>query len=168
MGFLDASLALGVGQDPEALPPMRGTNIVRSQLTPFRVVPQRGQVPENSTKPPNSEHWRVLHERESWSYLANDASELRPQAASLSVDACSFAGCADVLAGEPAADDVNVSSPWVAVEGLHVIPDREAWQVPVSLPGEQDGSAVGINLNSADGAPAKEDSSQDAASCSCK
>jgi len=36
------------------------------------------------------------------------------------------------------------------------------------LSGEQDAAGVGINLNSADGAPSKQLPSQDAASCPCK
>jgi hypothetical protein len=84
------------------------------------------------------------------------------------VDACATSSAADVLARESAADDVDVASPLLAVEGAHVVPDGEPWQETVSLSGEQDVPAVGIKLNSADGAPSKEAASQDASSCPCK
>jgi len=101
-------------------------------------------------------------------YIANDPGHLGPQSASLSVEAVSFSGNADVLAGEPSADNVNVSAPWFPVEGSHVIPHRELWEHPVSLPGKQHAPWIGSKLNSADGAPSKQVGSQDASSCPCK
>jgi hypothetical protein len=38
----------------------------------------------------------------------------------------------------------------------------------VALPGEQYRTAIGVKFDSADGAPAKEEPSQDASSCPCK
>jgi hypothetical protein len=140
--------------------------MVRAQHTPLRIETQRGQVPENSTEPPNSEHWGVLHEDVTGSYLANDTSEFRPESGLLPVDAGAFAGAGDVLAGEAAGDDVDVAAPLVPVEGPDVVPDGELGQASVALSGEEYVSSVGINLNSADGAPSKEEPSQDAASAS--
>jgi hypothetical protein len=139
-----------------------------SQHSPATIVPQRGQVPENSSEPPRSESWGVLHEDVSRSNLANDPSHLRPQSASLAVEPCTFPCDADILAGKSTGDDVDVSAPPEAVEGSHVIPDREAVEQSVTLAGEQHTATVGIKLNSADGAPAKPDPCQDASSCPCK
>jgi hypothetical protein len=75
---------------------------------------------------------------------------------------------ADVLAGESATDDIDVAAPRVSVEGLNIVPDWEGFKAPVALSGEEDASGVGINLNSADGAPSKELSTQDASSCPSK
>jgi len=72
------------------------------------------------------------------------------------------------LAGESSADNIDVSAPLSAVETAHVIPDWERLKDSIALPGKQDASAVGIKLNSADGAPSKQLPSQDAASCPCK
>ena len=63
---------------------------------------------------------------------------------------------------------MHSSCPGLAVEGSHVIPHREPWQQAVALAGKQHASGVGINFNSAHGAPSKEVPSQDAASCACK
>jgi hypothetical protein len=64
--------------DPDSLPPMRSANVGRSQDSPLRIVPERGQFSENDVEASTSESWRVFHERESRSNLANDASHLPP------------------------------------------------------------------------------------------
>jgi hypothetical protein len=74
----------------------------------------------------------------------------------------------DVQTGEAAADDIDVPSPGLAIKGGDVIPDGEGLEQPVPLPGEQHAAAVGINLDSAHGAPSKQAPSQDAAARSCK
>lgn len=141
---------------------MRSTGVVRSHNPPFTTHPQRGKVAEYSVKPPRSEHWAVLHEREPGLYLANDPGHFGPQSASLSVKSVTLSGDADVLAGETSANDVNVSPPWVAVEGSDVIPHGEGWEHSVPLPCKHDRPWKGSKLNSADGAPSKQVSSQDA------
>ncbi len=84
---------------------------------PFRIEPERGQVPENSTKPrPGSvggsskEICDVLHEEEPRSKLDSKAGDFRPKAGSPTVKASALSGGADVLAREPSADDVNGNS----------------------------------------------------------
>jgi predicted glycoside hydrolase/deacetylase ChbG (UPF0249 family) len=72
------------------------------------------------------------------------------------------------LAREPAADDVDVPAPRAPVEGSNVIPYGEAIEHAVALSGEQHGAGVGIKLDSANGAPSKQEPSQDAASGPCK
>jgi hypothetical protein len=141
---------------------MRSTGVVRSHNSPDRIIPQRGKVAEYSVKPPRSEHWAVLHEREPGLYLANDPGHFGPQSRSLSVKSVAFSGNADILAGEPSANNVNVSSPCLAVEGPYIVPHREWWQHSVPLPCKQDAPWVGSKLNSADAAPSKQVPSQDA------
>jgi hypothetical protein len=72
------------------------------------------------------------------------------------------------LAWESPADNIDIPAPLLAVEASHVIPDWERVKDSVALSRKQDASAVGINLNSADGAPSKQLSAQDASACSCK
>jgi hypothetical protein len=86
----------------------------------------------------------------------------------LAVNSLAPSGWADVGAGKPSTDDIDAPGPWSAVEGSDVVPDGECWQHPVTLAGEQHAARVGINLDSADGAPSKEAPAQDAASCPCK
>jgi len=61
---------------------------------------------------------------------------------------------------------IDMSAPGQSVECPHVIPDGEPPEHPVPLPGEQHAAAVGIKFDSADGAPTKEEPSQDASACS--
>jgi hypothetical protein len=134
----------------------------------LRIKPQRGQVPENGSKPPNSEHWGVFHEHESWSYFANDSCKLLPQSAALAFDPCSLAGATNVLAGESPTHDVNVSSPWGPIEGGNIVPDREAWKHPVTLALQQDFSWVRFNLDSTDAGMSAKDAAEDSSPCSSK
>src|SRR6185295_18017392 len=98
----------------------------------------------------------------------NDASEVSPEPAARSGDPDAAASGADVLAGKAATDGIDVPAPGLAVEGTDVVPYRERFKQPIPLPGEQHASAKGIKLDSADGAPAQQAPSQDAASRPCK
>jgi len=157
--------ARGVGQNPHSLSDLGSAGISRAQHSPFRIVPQRGQVSEYDSEPPRSEYWRVFHECESRSYLANNPSHLRPETRSCTVESFAFPGCADVLAGEPAGNDVNASAPWLAVEGAHIIPDGELGKVSVSLPGKEHSPRVVSKFDSADGTVPEDEVSEDAAAC---
>ena len=160
---IDASALVGVGHafpvsrdDPDPVTLVRCPGMVRSEHSPLRIEPHRGQVSENDSEPPRSEHWRVLHEDEPGSNLANDPRHLHPEAGSLSFDPRSLAGGADVLAWKPARYDVNSSSPWPSVKAAHVIPDGKRRQCSVVLPCCKYACGVGVALDGADGAPSKQ------------
>jgi hypothetical protein len=158
------------GNDPNPFTLVSCANIGSRKHSPSRIIPHRGQVSENDSKSPESESWAVFHKRKSRSYFANDASHLAPESGAFSVDAfavCSACGT-DVLTRESSRHNVNSASPDSAIERRNVIPDRECVEASIGLSCEQDASGVGINLNSADGAPSKQLPSQDAASCPCK
>jgi hypothetical protein len=75
------SLALshvGVGHNPYPVAFMRCTNGASWYAVPFRVIPERGQVPKNSLKPPVNESCDVFHDDEAWSYFANNSGVFRP------------------------------------------------------------------------------------------
>jgi hypothetical protein len=150
------SLAFGVGQNPYPLATVRRSDIVRSQHTPFRIEPQRGQVTEDSAKSANSEGWGVLHEHEARSYLANDAGKLSPKAASLAVDSRSCSGNADVLTGKAARNDINTASPRSSVKGANVVPNRERRETSIILSGEQSPSGIGVKFDGAHGSPSEQ------------
>lgn len=132
---------------------MRGANVPRSQHIPSRIKPERGQVTEDDSEPARSEHWGVLHEDVTGSNLANDASELAPEAGSLALDAGAAPRARDVLAGEPAADDVDEPAPGQPVEGADVVPDGERVEHAVALALSEHALAVGVEFDGADGAP---------------
>jgi len=71
---------VGVGHNPDPVSLVRSAGMVSAQHSPARIIPHLGQIPENNSKPPSSEHWRVLHENVARSYFANDAGHVLPQA----------------------------------------------------------------------------------------
>jgi hypothetical protein len=51
------AFAVGVGShEPESVALVRGANVVRSQHTPPRIIPQRGKVTEDSGKASSHKH----------------------------------------------------------------------------------------------------------------
>jgi hypothetical protein len=54
--------ASGVGNNEDSPASMRGTKGCCRDAIPFRIVPERGQVPENSSKSPNSERIDIFHD----------------------------------------------------------------------------------------------------------
>lgn len=139
-----------------------------AQHSPSRIIPQLGQVSENTSKPSRSEHWRVLHEDEARSNFTDDSGHLHPHPASLALDSGSLAGGADVLTGKPARNHVNNPPPRSSVKGANVIPNRERRENAFILPAAQNSSGVGFPLDSADGAPLKELSPEYAATSACE
>jgi hypothetical protein len=119
------------------------------------MIPDFGQVSENSSKSSRSEHWGVFHVCVAGSNLANDSVHFRPEAGAGAGDAGTFACGADVLTGEAACDDVDVASEGCAVEGADVVPDGEEGEVSEFLVVEEDGSGVGFDFASCDRSPAK-------------
>jgi hypothetical protein len=86
---------------------MWGANIGSSYALPFRVIPARGQVSQNSLHSPSKQSCDVFHDNVPRSKFANDSCVLTPESRAFAVDADSLAGVADVLAGESSTNDVN-------------------------------------------------------------
>lgn len=127
---------VGSRHDPDALANVGRAGVVRAEHSPARIEPQRGQISEHDVEPATGEKGGVLHEDVPGSNLANDSGHLHPEPAALSGDASSAPGCANVLAGEAPADEVDVPAPRSPVEGADVVPDGEAGEHAVSLAGE--------------------------------
>jgi hypothetical protein len=105
--------ASGVGNNPDALPAVRGTSLGKRYNVPLAIIPEAGQVPEKDTGPSpiiaRKEVGGVFHEDVSGSYFANETGKLCPEAGSLSGDPNARSTGGNVLAREPAADNVNWS-----------------------------------------------------------
>jgi hypothetical protein len=79
MRFADRqSRAVAVAHDPDSVTSVRGTNGASWYAVPFRIIPERGQVSENTAQAPSKQSCDVLHDRVLWSYLANNSGELAP------------------------------------------------------------------------------------------
>jgi hypothetical protein len=153
---------------PNAFSSVRCSGMDRSEHSPLRIVPHRGQVSEYNSKSPRSEYWAVLHERVSGSYLANDPRHVRPHPTAFPCDARSLSGCADILAREAARYHVNKSVPRSSVKGLNVIPYRERREKAFILSGGKYSSGVWLPFDGAYAFPSKEFASEDTASGPCE
>ncbi len=160
-----AEQARGVGKltdEPEPIAAVGRAGVTSSEHTPARIVPQRGQVPENDSEAAAGEEGAVFHEHESRSHLTDDPRHVPPEARTGAGDACPVAGAGDVLTGEAARQNVNTASPRSAVKGAHVIPDRERREAPVVLASHENACGVGVALDGTDGAPAEQVTAEDA------
>jgi len=142
---------------------MGGADIGSSQHSPPAVIPERGQVTEDSSESPSKEGWAVLHVDVAGSNFAHDARHVAPHSAAGAVDACALAGNADVLAREASRHHVNTASPRSAVKTAHVRPNRERSEGSIVLSLRQNLCGVGITFNCADGSPSEDVSPEDAA-----
>jgi hypothetical protein len=135
-------MALATIQIPVS--PVRGTNGGSRYAVPLRIKPERGQVSENSVKPPSKECCDVLHDDEAGSKLANQTGVFTPETRALAVNSGARPGDADVLAGEAPADGIDGNSvcrQTLGREGPHVVVTGDAGP----MLGE-DGAAIGLDL----------------------
>jgi hypothetical protein len=131
------SEALGVVQlrvrdDPYAVASVRGTNGASWYAVPFRIIPERGQGSENCIHPSRKQRADVLHDNETRSQFANKTGDFVEQAAPLAFKSCAKSCKADVLAWEPAADDIDgnsIGSKSFCGKGAHVVIAGDAWPV---------------------------------------
>jgi hypothetical protein len=158
-------------EDPHAIAFVWSSKLSRRETRPLRIEPECGKVSEHSAKTIGSEERRVFGEDERRLNLGDDPPVLAPESGFVPVDARFAARGADVLAGEPAGDDVDASAPGSPIEWAESSNDAEVELVDltadvivdldlgpraiVSASGEHS-AAVGIDLDSADGAPAED------------
>ena len=151
-------------ENPNPVSPVARADVSRSQHLPFRIIPERGKITEDSGKTSSNKHRTVFHERESRSNIADNSRKLAPQSATRAVDARAFSRHGDVLTGEAAADDVDAAAPRAPVERAHVFKDGERREEAVALPRHKDSAAERFDFDGAYGAPSQERSGENAAS----
>lgn len=95
------------GNNEETIPLVRGADGRSRHAIPPRIKPARGQIPEYGIHAPSEQRGNVFHDDVNGSKLANDAGEFGPQPGALAREPRFCAGERDVLAGEPAANDVD-------------------------------------------------------------
>lgn len=139
-------------QQEDSLPAVGRTHVGRSNTSPLDIEPQRGKVSENSSHcPVIQQTWDVLSAYVPGSNLPNDARHVGPQPGALAVDADSLAGHGEVLAREAANDDIHEATPWSAVEGSDVRPDRRRIQAFVFHARRKDAGRIQLPLDVAKG-----------------
>jgi len=133
-----SELFVGVGKYPNSVPTMPGAKVGSWKAMPFRIIPDLGQVSENSAKPcsrsvtgPTKDVCDVLQDRDAWSYLINQSDQLGIEAASSAFIQSNFGpGDANILAREPTRDDINgnsVASKSVGCEFSYVMIAGNLW-----------------------------------------
>lgn len=108
--------AVGVGSNGEdPVTEVRGADGCCRYAIPDRVVPERGQVPENFSPDgsvvDSKDVRHVLHEDVAGSKLANGSGHLAPQNGLGVVEPVAESGGAGSLAGEPAGEEINGPAP---------------------------------------------------------
>lgn len=123
---------LGVGHDPDAVASVACANVGSWYAVPFRIIPDRGQVSENSAQPSTKQCCDVLHDKELWSKFASKPDDLDPEAASRSIQASAKSCERQILAREPSADDIDgnsIGSKSLCGEFSNVMIARHLWPV---------------------------------------
>ena len=139
--------AVSIGNNPNSVADVWGTNGARRYAMPFRVMPDLGQVSENLAHPSTKQHCHVLHDRVARSYQANGSKKPPPEAGTLTGKAGACACKADVLARKSADDDIGLALS--EFSRRDVVVNRDIWPVL-----GEDTSAVGIDLAEGDGSHA--------------
>lgn len=122
-----SSAFLRPGDKPEPVSVMMGANGGRWNTIPPRIVPERGHVSENVSKPSTKESCDVFHEDVTGSNFVNESGIFAPEPRPLAGEASALSGKADVLAGEPATDGIDADPvPCEAIggESAHVVIGR--------------------------------------------
>jgi hypothetical protein len=133
---------LGVGHKKESLSDVVGTNRGSGETRPLRIVPERGQVSQNSSEESAStstssgvmaaeDAGDVLTHHPAGPSLANEAGELMPEVAVVFA-VLARPGDTVRLAGPASGDDINsnsVSGQSVAAEGAYVVILFDSWPV---------------------------------------
>lgn len=142
---------------------MRGTRFLRAEHVPFRVIPEVGQIAENTSEEESAigrkDAWDVLQQDSFRSHLANDPCHISPDE-SLVGHTESLAGETDGLAGKSRSDEIHRATPRSAVEGSNVIPDRSVIQGLVRNSRGDNGCREVAPLDVADGSDGRVSESQ--------
>jgi hypothetical protein len=107
---MPVSTTSGVGHNPDPVASVRRANGASWYAVPLRIIPERGQGSENGIQPSRKQRSDVLQDDEAWSQFANKTGDFVEQAAPLACEASAKSCKANVLAREPAADDIDGNS----------------------------------------------------------
>jgi len=147
--LLTASVFVEVGQpceDEDPLPLVAGSHLSCLKSSPDNIIPQRGKRSEYGFKSEPNKSWDVLTNEPSGLNLAKDSLNVIPEPA-LVVHPSLFSCCAEGLTRESRRDDIHDATPWFAVKGGNVIPDRSLIQGRFFHARHKSGRCVTFPLN---------------------
>jgi hypothetical protein len=111
---------------------------------PFRIIPDLSERPEHSIQSARAKGCDVFGDDPARARFGDDPVHFEPKAGSLAAEPGALSGEADILAGEPAGNDIGRGIDGFEVFGgdtFHVSYDRHAGE-----PGAQHTNGVGIYL----------------------
>ena len=118
---------------------------------PLRIIPDRSEAPEDFPQSSTAKGCNVFCDDKPRARFRNDAEHFEPEAGPRAVEAGTVSGKADILAGEPAANDVDCrysSIPEsIRTDSTHVAENRNPGPVTI-----KDGGCVCVLLTKSDGA----------------
>lgn len=135
-----------MGHNEEPASYVARTAFERREQSRFDCKAQRLKVPENRIGSQGHMAFDVLEEAPFGIELLGDSPDVRPEVAGI-VFPLAAAGEAEGLAGISGSEDMNLSTPWRAVEGGNVIPDRSLIQGLVFHPCHESGRREGFPLD---------------------
>lgn len=142
-----AAPLIGVGQDEDPIPFVRGAHVARGKMAPLRIEPECGKFLKHSAETTTgNKTGHVLEPNVSGLDLPDDAGDVVPNPP-LVLDALALAGERPRLAWEPRSDEIHCATPASAVEGSNVIPHRRAIQGLLFHPRHDNGRRVAIPLS---------------------
>ncbi len=146
---------------------MGSSDIGTSQHAPPSIVAQRGKVSEDAVESSTNDCWAVLQEREPWLYDSEAAPHLRPQARAFAGQAGTLPSDADVLAREARCEAIHAARPrgWIEQPNVSLV-HVQAGEPAIGGALAQDGAAIGVPLDGADGLVSEDEVRQEATTCS--
>lgn len=137
-------LASGVGNNPDPVSPVRGTNGARRYAMPFRIIPDRGQVSEYRVQPSTKQSCHVLQHGPDGSNHANGSNDFPVESRTGAGKSGAETGVADILTRESSRD--NISLTLLEIVCRHIIMAGDAWKIL-----GQDGLRVRLHFAKGDG-----------------
>ena len=126
------SVASGVGNNPDAIPPVRRVNGVKRDTVPLRIIPDLAELAEHLLQSARSKDRTIFNDDKPWPKIGDEAQHLVPKAAFLACNSGHSADKANVLAWEAACDDINgnsIGSKSFTGEGANIVITGDFWPV---------------------------------------
>lgn len=144
------SPAVAVGQHEQPLSPVRGSHLICSETAPLRIEPHFGQVSKDLSEPQANVPWDILEDDELRLALLDDSFDIRPEVP-LVLCSLPFPSDRERLTRISGSDEIHLSTPLSASEGLEIVPDRSWIQPLLFHPRHEDGRRKGFPLDVANG-----------------
>ena len=121
---------VGEGNNKHALAPVRGAKGGSGKHIPFRIIPERGQIPQDDLNPSGEQPPDVFDDDVPGTHFPDEPCVFEPQAAARPfLDSRMFSSLGDVLTRKTAAEHVH-GRQFVAFQRPHILIYGDARPVP--------------------------------------